>query len=102
MLPVRLAVPLREQLAHARELHRADLDEGFGAVWLPDALDRQYPSAAREWGWQYVFPADARSIDPRDGVERRHHLAEQLRQRQPGLTHERERGESRWQRAADA
>ncbi len=46
MLPVRLAAPLREQLAHARELHRVDLDEGFGAVRLPFALDRKYPGAA--------------------------------------------------------
>ena len=81
MLPVRLVAPLRDQLLHERELHRVDLDEGFGAVWLPFALDRKYPSAAREWGWQYVFPADARSTDPRDGVERRHHLADQAFQR---------------------
>ena len=81
MLPVRLVAPLRDQLLHERELHRVDLDEGFGAVWLPFALDRKYPSAAREWGWQYVFPADARSVDPRDGVERRHHLADQAFQR---------------------
>ncbi len=81
MLPARLVAPLRDQLLHARELHRVDLDEGFGAVWLPFALDRKYPSAAREWGWQYVFPADARSVDPRDGVERRHHLADQAFQR---------------------
>ena len=81
MLPVRLVAPLRDQLLHERELHRVDLDEGFGAVWLPFALDRKYPSAAREWGWQYVFPADARSVDPRDGVERRHHLSDQAFQR---------------------
>ena len=81
MLPARLVAPLRDQLAHARELHRADLEEGFGAVWLPFALDRKYPGAAREWGWQYVFPADARSIDPRDQIERRHHLSDQAFQR---------------------
>ena len=68
MLPVRLVGPLREQIEHARELHRGDLADGFGAVWLPFALDRKYPGAAREWGWQYVFPAGARSIDPRDGT----------------------------------
>ena len=67
MLPVRLVGPLREQIEHARELHRGDLADGFGAVWLPFALDRKYPGAAREWGWQYVFPAASRSIDPRDG-----------------------------------
>ena len=46
MLPLRLALPLREQIEHAHELHRVDLDEGFGAVWLPHALDRKYPGAA--------------------------------------------------------
>jgi integron integrase len=81
MLPVRLVAPLREQAAHAREVHRGDLAEGFGAVWLPYALDRKYPGAARELAWQYVFPADARSIDPRDGTTRRHHLADQAFQR---------------------
>ena len=81
MLPVRLAAPLRAQIDHARELHRGDLADGFGEVWLPFALDRKYPGAAREWYWQYVFPAGARSIDPRDGVVRRHHLADQAFQR---------------------
>ena len=81
MLPLRVVGPLREQVEHARELHRCDLADGFGSVWLPFALDRKYPGAAREWGWQYVFPAGARSIDPRDGVERRHHLADQAFQR---------------------
>ena len=81
MLPLRVVGPLREQAEHARELHRGDLADGFGSVWLPFALDRKYPGAAREWGWQYVFPAGARSINPRDGVERRHHLADQVFQR---------------------
>ena len=81
MLPLRLVAPLREQIEHARELHRGDLAEGLGAVWLPFALDRKYPGAAREWGWQYVFPAGMRSIDPRDGVVRRHHLTDQVFQR---------------------
>jgi integron integrase len=81
MLPLRVVGPLREQGEHARELHRGDLADGFGSVWLPFALDRKFPGAAREWGWQYVFPAGARSIDPCDGGERRHHLADQAFQR---------------------
>ena len=81
MLPSRLVVPLRQQVAHALELHRGDLADGFGVVWLPFALDRKYPGAAREWAWQYVFPAELRSRDPRDGVERRHHLGDQAFQR---------------------
>jgi integron integrase len=81
MLPVRLVAPLRDQIDHARELHRGDLAEGLGAVWLTFALDRKHPSAAREWAWQHVFPAGIRSVDPRDGTERRHHLADQAFQR---------------------
>jgi integrase len=50
-------------------------------VYLPDALVRKYPTADREWGWQYVFPADNLSVDPRSGTKRRHHLDESLIQR---------------------
>lgn len=81
MLPVSLEAPLRAQLSEAMRVHERDLTLGFGAVWLPDALARKYPSAPREWGWQYVFPASQRSIDPRTGVERRHHLDESVLQR---------------------
>lgn len=49
---------------------------GFGAVWLPNALARKYQSSPREFAWQYVFPASRRSVNQRDGVERRHHLDE--------------------------
>ena len=77
VLPRGIARSLQEQLRHAQELHRQDLRRGYGSVWLPHALDRKYPSAAREWGWQYVFPVQNRSIDPRSGVARRHHISDQ-------------------------
>lgn len=80
-LPRMLAGPLRDQMAAARLLHRSDLAAGFGAVYLPHALGRKYPNAAREWGWQYVFPASQRSRDPRSGEVRRHHLNEKVLQR---------------------
>ena len=64
-----------------REQHALDLADGFGDVWLPFALARKYPAAGREWGWQYVFPADRRSADPRTGIARRHHLGDQAFQR---------------------
>ena len=80
-LPEKLAGALEDQMASARLLHRTDLDAGFGEVHLPHALARKYPRAGREWGWQYVFPATHRSIDPRTGVERRHHLSETVLQR---------------------
>ena len=76
VLPENLLLPLKEQLARAKVLHERDLDAGFGAVWLPDALAVKYPNAPRTWGWQWVFPSAARSVDPRQGVERRHHLHE--------------------------
>jgi integrase len=71
------AIPaLREHLEHVRLRHEQDLRDGHGSVYLPGALDRKYPKAAREWGWQYVFPARDLFTDPRSGVVRRHHLDE--------------------------
>jgi integron integrase len=76
MLPVSLAAALREHLDNVKARHQRDLAQGFGSVYLPTALERKTPSASREWAWQYVFPADRRSIDPRTGIERRHHVNE--------------------------
>lgn len=81
MLPGSVVPFLRRHLGAVQQLHRLDLEEGFGAVWLPASLGRKYPGAAREWAWQYVFPADRRSVDPRGGVVRRHHLSDQSFQR---------------------
>jgi integron integrase len=80
-LPDACAGPLRAQLGLARALHERDLAAGFGEVALPDALARKYPGAAREWGWQWVFPASRRYRDERLCVERRHHLHETVVQR---------------------
>jgi integrase len=76
MLPEIVIPALRDHLAHARALHEQDLAHGYGCVYLPDALERKYPNAAKEWGWQYVFPSDRISKDPRSGELRRHHLHE--------------------------
>lgn len=76
LLAERVKPELRAHLERVREIHRADLAAGAGAVWLPYALDRKYPNAAREWGWQYVFPSPTLSTDPRSGVVRRHHLTD--------------------------
>lgn len=81
MLPKGLAAALRAQIAYARKLHQADLDNGSGEVWLPDALAIKYPNAAREFSWQYVFPAAGLSRDPRTGAIRRHHVDEKRVQR---------------------
>jgi len=77
MLPAVLSEPLRAHLKKVRALHERDLGEGFGEVYLPYALERKYPNAAREWGWQYVFPSANRSVDPRSGMVRRHHVQDQ-------------------------
>jgi integron integrase len=76
VLPDSLIPLLKEHLQRVKALHEQDLAQGYGAVYLPDALARKYPNADREWGWQYVFPASSLSQDPRSGVTRRHHLHE--------------------------
>ncbi|WP_425427287.1 integron integrase [Thauera linaloolentis] len=81
VLPVRLMEPLHAQVVLVTALHRADLLAGRGEVWLPNALAVKYPEAARSLGWQYVFPADGFSADPRSGAVRRHHLDERRVQR---------------------
>ncbi|HEY9661277.1 MAG TPA: integron integrase, partial [Allocoleopsis sp.] len=76
MLPARVLEPLQEHLQQVRHLHNQDLERGYGSVYLPFALERKYPNADRQWLWQYTFPADRLSRDPRSGVTRRHHLHE--------------------------
>lgn len=76
MLPESVIPALRDQLTHGRALHEQDLANGYGCVFLPDALERKYPNACKEWGWQYVFPSERISRDPRGEMLRRHHLDE--------------------------
>ncbi len=81
VLPQALLKPLKLQIAQRQTVFRRDLAAGRADVWLPDALERKYPNASRQWGWQYVFAADRFSVDPRTGVSRRHHINEQQVQR---------------------
>ena len=81
VLPESLRMALQAQLDAVRVLHARDLEAGFGAVSLPYALARKYRNAERELGWQYVFPATRRAVDPLDGQEKRHHLDESVLQR---------------------
>lgn len=74
MLPDQLCAPLQTHLAQVKQLHVQDLERGGGTVYLPFALERKYPNANTEWGWQYVFPSRTLSADPRSGVTRRHHV----------------------------
>jgi integron integrase len=74
MLPSRLVPELRNHLDRVQQIHNEDLALGFGEVYLPYALERKYPAAARSWIWQYLFPADRISRDPRSEKLRRHHV----------------------------
>ena len=81
VLPDLLAPSLVDHLARVKALHESDLAASCGAVYLPYALERKYPNAASEWGWQYVFPTARLSVDPRTGETRRHHVTDQSIQR---------------------
>lgn len=72
--PVSIHRAVQVQLEQARILHNSDLARGYGEVYMPNALARKYKSAARSWGWQYVFPSARLSEDPRGGRVGRHHI----------------------------
>ncbi len=84
MLPHVIKEPLRRHLDKVKKVHETDLSHGLGGVYLPDALEKKYPNAAKEWGWSRkigMFPANELSIDPRSGKKRRHHEGEWVLQR---------------------
>lgn len=81
VLPGRAAADLRAHLGRVRLMWEADRRAGLPGVYLPFALERKYPAAGTEWGWQWAFPSDALSVDPRGGGRRRHHLTETTVQR---------------------
>jgi integron integrase len=76
VLPESLRDGLQEHLKRVRLLWEEDVRDGFGEVYLPEALARKYPKAAKEWNWQWVWPSRSRSRDPRSGKMRRHHAQE--------------------------
>jgi integron integrase len=81
MLPQAVKHRLLVQVEAVRKLHEEDLKRGYGEVYLPYALERKYRGAAKDFIWQYVFPAEKLSVDPRSSRIRRHHVAEQNMQR---------------------
>ena len=87
MLPASSKRGLQRQLQKAKALHAEDLEDGYGAVYLPDALARKYPNAPTEWKWQYVFPAETLSTDPRGGTVR-HPLPELMDRAAPEASRE--------------
>jgi len=74
LFPLTLHEPMRQQLEKVQKLHEQDLKAGYGQVYLPDALNRKYPNAPGQFGWQYAFPARSRSPDPRSDEIGRHHI----------------------------
>ena len=72
-MPQKLKIALKEQVIAVERLHQQDLANGYGSVYLPDGLARKYPNAATDFKWQYLFPANLISTDPRSGIQRRHH-----------------------------
>lgn len=76
LLPEKLKLGLQEQIKKVEKQHKRDLEDGFGEVYLPYALGRKYPNAAKETAWQFLFPSSSIGPDPRTGVLRRHHLHE--------------------------
>ena len=81
ILPNNVKKSLQEHIQKAQELHEKDLKDGYGSVNLPNAIQRKYPNAAKEWGWQYVFPANSLSKNPRNGEVMRYHIGEWVIQR---------------------
>lgn len=72
---------LRAHLQEVRKTYEADRNAALDGVWMPDALDRKYPNASREWGWFWVFPSPTLAVDPRAGVVRRHHVGDTVLQK---------------------
>jgi integron integrase len=81
MLPTAIKQPLLRHLQVVKRQHDQDLGKNLGRVALPNALERKYPNAGREWGWQWVFPATSHFTDRVTGEKRRHHLHESVLQR---------------------
>jgi integron integrase len=81
MLPAAIKEPLAKHLDLVKRQHQRDLEGGLGRVALPNALERKYPSAGKEWGWQWVFPATSHYTDRVTGERRRHHLHESVLQK---------------------
>ena len=81
VFPKRATEPLQRHLRKGKVLHEEDGAAGYDAVYLPGPLARKYPNAATDWKWQYVFPSHNRSVDPRSGIERRHHRSDAAVQR---------------------
>ena len=85
ILPEAAKEGLKRHLEKVRALHEKDLKAGYGEAYMPDALDKKYPNAGKEWGWQYMFPSERLSVDPQSGKIRRHHISDKAIQTAIGV-----------------
>jgi len=74
MLPERVQASLREHLKRVQRIHALDMAASYGRVALPGALNRKYPNASTEWGWQFAFPQAKRWVDPKTKEQGRYHV----------------------------
>ncbi|PCJ83404.1 MAG: integrase [Thiotrichaceae bacterium] len=81
VLPEKVIDALKLHLERVNAQHNKDITKGYGCVYMPFALERKYPNACREWGWQYVFPSSKVGLDPRTNRKARHHMSPQTIQR---------------------
>jgi integron integrase len=81
IMPESLASALQEQIERVKVLHRQDMKNGFGSVYMPYGLERKFRNAHKELGWQFLFPASDIAVDPSTGLKRRHHMHESNLQR---------------------
>jgi integrase len=81
MLPGAVKEPLARHLSKSKQQHCREVERGLGRVGLPNALDRKYPNAGREWGWQWIFPATKYYVDRVSGQHYKHHLHESVIQK---------------------
>ncbi len=81
MLPESLKAPLHDHLKRVKAIHERDLADGWGRVLMPNALDRKYPNAPKEWRWQWVFPQENRWKNAGTGEEGRHHVDQSILQK---------------------
>ena len=82
ILPDSLVDRLANQVQYVKAVHKQDLADGYGRVYLPHALERKYPNTAIALAWQYLFPAKHISLDPRNNVKRRHHIGQSCVQKE--------------------
>jgi len=81
MLPESVKGALQDHMKKVKAIHEKDLGEGWGRARLPDALERKYRNASKEWRWQWIFPQENRWKNHVTGEQGRHHVDESILQK---------------------